>query len=296
MREELARYRQWLRRKSPSSSTLRHYTSDLELFFRFANKPPGEVTLRDVDGFIGHCQRQGHRPSTINRRLAALHSFYRFLAVESDAAPPNPVLPHRHYIRKGRHLPRDVEDHVLQRLFDVISDTRDRAIFLLMLRCGARVGEICALSLGDLYLQATPGGLPRLWLHGKGGYERVAYLSAQVLTALKAWLKVRPKVTDQAVFLNWWGRRLSVSGVQKRMEHYCRQAGLHICCHQLRHTFGRHLAEARVPVTTIQRLLGHHYLRSTEAYLNVSDGQTQDDYNAAMLKVTARLRLPGGTR
>jgi site-specific recombinase XerC len=87
-------------------------------------------------------------------------------------------------------------------------------MFLLMLRCGLRVSEIRNLSLNDLYLQAAPGALPRLWLHGKGGSQRVVYLSAQAQAALSAWMKIRPTFEDQAVFLNKFGKRFSVTGIQ----------------------------------------------------------------------------------
>jgi site-specific recombinase XerC len=105
-------------------------------------------------------------------------------------------------------------------------------MFLLMVRCGLRVSEVRNLSLGDLYLQPTPGSLPRLWLHGKNGSQRVAYLSAQALDALRDWLAVRPVVADQALFLNRFGRRFTVTGIQDRLAHYCRQAGVWITCHQ----------------------------------------------------------------
>jgi site-specific recombinase XerD len=293
---EVEQYQQWLRRKFPRTTTLRHYSNDIELFFTWVGKPPAAVTLRDVDAFIEHCLQLGHHSATINRRLAAVRGLYRFWAIESDEAPPNPVVPSRHFIPVGRPLPRDVEDAQLQHFFDAITAPRDRAIFLLMLRCGLRVGEICNLSMSDVYLQAAPGGLPRLRLHGKGGLERIVYLSAQPLAALKAWLKVRPKVDEPALFLNCFNRRLTVSGIQKRLAYYCHEVGIKIACHQFRHTFGRHLAEARVPVTTIQRLLGHARLRTTEVYIRLSDWQVQSDYQAAMQTVTQRLHVEGGAQ
>ncbi len=293
MLPEIESFQKWLRRKAPHTSTAMHYVSDLEIFFAWRDKPPGEVTLRDIDAFIENSQQQGHAIATINRRLAALRSFYAFLEIEQDDAPPNPVLPKRHFIRQGQHLPRDVEDGALERLFAVITNPRDRAMYLLMLRCGLRVSEIRNLSLGDLYLQPTPGSLPRLWLHGKGGSERVVYLSAQPLTALKAWLQVRPTVESQALFLNRFNQRLTVTGIQLKLAAYCHTAQVWITCHQFRHTFGRHLAEARVPVTSIQRLLGHARLRTTETYIHISDSQVQADYDAAMHTVVRRLPLDG---
>ena len=288
---ELAAFQNWLRRKSPHSSTPVHYASDLELFFAWAERPPGAITWREVDAFIEHCQAAGHAVASINRRLAALSSFFDFLGFEDSAAPANPVVPKRHYLRQPERLPRDLQDETVQQLFGVVDDARDRAMFMLMLRCGLRVGEVRNLELNDLYLQPAPGRLPRLWLRGKGRRERVAYLSAQPLAALQAWLQVRPAVTSPAVFVNRFGLALSVTGIQLRLAGYCHQAGVWVTCHQFRHTFGRHLAEARVPVTSIQRLLGHARLRTTETYIHLSDPQLQADYEAAMRAVLQRLPL-----
>jgi site-specific recombinase XerD len=291
MLSEIEQFQKWLRRKSPHSSTHIHYANDLVLFFAWLSKPVAEVSVRDVDAFIEHSQEKGHAIATVNRRLASLCSFYRFLAMMSDDAPINPVHPKRHFIRQGRRLPRDAQDDELRRLFSVIDSIRDRAIFLLMLRCGLRVGEIRNLSMSDLYLYSVSGGLPRLWLRGKGDKERVVYLSSQAMRFLEAWLEIRPNGNEQAVFVNRSGKRLTITGIQLQLESYCQQAGIWITCHQLRHTFGRHLVEARVPVTTIQKLMGHARLRTTEIYLHISDKQVQADYEAAMEQVMERLSL-----
>jgi site-specific recombinase XerC len=293
MLPEIERFQKWLRRKSPHTSTHIHYSSDVCLFFAWINKSVEDISVRDVDAFIENCQSCGHAIATVNRRLAALRTFYRFLAIETEDAPRNPVLPKRHFIRVGQRLPRDVQDKDLDKLFAVIAGPRDRAIFLLMLRCGLRVGEVRNLSLVDLYLEPFQGSLPRLWLHGKGGVQRVVYLSAQPLAALQVWLSIRPQTQDEAVFLNRFGRRLSVTGIQDRLAKYCRQAELWITCHQLRHTFGRHLTEAHMPVTSIQRLLGHARLRTTELYLHISDSQVQADYEAAMRQISQDLSPEG---
>jgi site-specific recombinase XerC len=291
MVSEIDSFVAWLRRRSPQSSTAVHYASDLKLFLAWLGKPFNEVQVRDIDAFIEHCQQEGHAIASINRRLCAIRAFYQFLYLFDADAPRNPVIPKRHFIRRGMQLPRDVQDSVLERLFAVITNLRDRAMFLLMLRCGLRVGEVRNLSMDDLYLQPASGSLPRLWLHGKGSYQRVAYLSAQPLAALNAWLEVRPSVRDEAVFLNRFGRRMSITGIQDRLASYCRKAGLWMTCHQFRHTFGRHLAEAHVPITSIQRLFGHVRLKSTEVYLHISDAQAQADYLAAMNEILRELPL-----
>jgi site-specific recombinase XerD len=293
MLPEIERFQKWLKRKAPHASTHIHYTNDLELFFAWLHKRPEEVKVQDVDHFIERCQAEGYALATINRRLAALRSFYHFLTVEAENAPRNPVIPKRHFIRLGQQLPRDIQDPLVEKLFAVITGPRDRAMFLLMLRCGLRVGEVRNLSLKDLYLEPAFGSLPRLWLHGKGGNQRVVYLSSQPLTALQVWLEIRPNTQDEAVFLNRFGHRMSVTAIQKRLGVYCRQAGIWITCHQLRHTFGRHLTEARTPVTTIQKLLGHARLQTTETYLHISDSQVQEDYEAAIAEINRALPLEG---
>jgi site-specific recombinase XerD len=297
MLPEIVRFIKWLRRRSPHATTSVEYTKDLRLFFDWVGKPPNEVTLRDVDAFIEHCQTDLHHAiATVNRRLAAIRSFYHFLDIESEDAPPNPVLPRRHFVNQGRRLPRDVQDADIARLFAVIESVRDRAMYLLMLRCGLRVAEVRDLSMGDLYLQPTPHSLPRLWVRGKNDSERVVYLSPQALAALQTWLAVRPKVADEAVFLSHFKTRLQVNSIQVALGRYCRKAGVWITCHQLRHTFARHLVEAGMPATTLQQLLGHQRIRTTQLYIHISNRKVQADYEAAMAQVMEQFSLEGGAR
>lgn len=100
-------------------------------------------------------------------------------------------------------------------------------------------------------------------------------------------MAVRPLGSDPAVFLNRSGHRLSVAGIQKCLATYCRQAEIWLTCHQLRHTFGRHLTEAQVPVTTTQQLLGHAQLRTTQIYTHLSNRQAQAEFDAAMAQIAS---------
>jgi len=117
----------------------------------------------------------------------------------------------------------------------------------------------------------------------------MAYLSPQVLTAVNEWLAVRPDSTDPALFLNRHKKRLGIGGIQRQLAVCCRQAGVHLTCHQLRHTFGRHLTEAQTPITTIQHLLGHSQLKTTQLYAHLANRQAQAEYDAAMATVAAWL-------
>jgi len=118
--------------------------------------------------------------------------------------------------------------------------------------------------------------------------------SSRLPLASKVWEVLSTLGSEQAVFVNRFGKRLTVTGIQLQLAGYCQRAGVWVTCHQFRHTFGRHLVEARVPVTTIQKLLGHAHLRTTEIYLHISDQQVQADYEAAMEQVMERLSLQGG--
>lgn len=289
MQPEIVRFKFWLQNRYPATTTPKHYFNDITLFFTMIQKPVYQIASPDIDLYIQACLRRKHKSTTINRRLAAIRCFYTFLGIEQEDAPSNPVIPNRHLLPTGRPLPRDARDEEIYQLFSVINQPRDQSIFLMMLRCGLRVSEVCKLSLADLYLYSSLGRMPRLIVNGKGNIQRVAYLSSQTVCGLLTWLRDRPKVKSQAVYLNKYNQRLTVSGIQDRLAGYCRQVGIWITCHQLRHTFGRHLTEAQVPLTSIQKLMGHAQLRATEVYLHISDLQVQQDYEVAMARLSKRL-------
>jgi integrase/recombinase XerD len=280
--EEFERY--WRRRK-PGTSTALHYSSDVRIFFTWAQHcSPDTVSVHDVDRFIEWQQSLGRAPTTITRRLIALHMFYDYLAYASDSEVSNPVVPRRHYLQRGRRLPRDVHEEVIQQLFEVIGDhVRDRCLFTLMLHAGLRVGEIVALRVGDV--QISGSRTPQVRLLGKGRRERIVYLSALAAQRLQVYLDTRAANASERVFLNQHGRPMSIAGVQWRLANYCRQAKIWITCHQLRHTFASRLIAADVPVTSVQKLLGHSSLRTTQLYIRIADTQVERDYHLGMQKL-----------
>lgn len=280
MYQELTQFKSWLKCQYPDSSASVHYSSDLALFFSFINKPPSSITPPDVDRFVTHSRQKRHSPSTINRRLSALRTFYYFLSITCDSPPACPIL-RRHRLRKSHPLPRDVSDSDIETLFAQIPHPRDKAIFLLMLDCGLRVSEVHHLSLDDIHFESPP----HLIVHGKGGQQRIVYLSPPAQEALQRWLTSRPVRNDRAVFISEHGKRLSVSGIQYRLKHYCEKGGIQLTCHQLRHSFGRRMAEAHLPLTSLQSLLGHRNVRTTQIYIRLSDVYLQAEYDCAISDV-----------
>jgi integrase/recombinase XerD len=282
MLPEIDRFVNWVRRRNPNAHTWRDYRADLKQFAAVVgDRPPEVVTFHDVDRFVAQQVARDLQPSTVNRRLAAIISFYIFLA-DDDPKLVCPVLPHRHGLKERQRLPRPVQEDDLRRFFDAIDDCRDRAMFLLMLRCGLRISEVANLQLADLYLEEQP---PRLVAHGKGSKERSVYLSPQAERALRAYLAERRPTPSDYVFLSYLGDGMSTTAIHKRLMVYRKEAGVSLTAHRLRHSFANDLLTADTPVTSIQKLLGHCWLETTQVYVDANDRQVQADYYAATEKL-----------
>jgi len=285
MHPELTQFESWLTCQYPHSSVRKHYISDLALFFSWAEKPPSAVTFHDVDEYIHHSLSKGLSPLTVNRRLSSLRTFYYFLCIVNDDSMPCPVIAKRHFLRKPQPLPRDASEEQIKIIFAHIHNPRDKAIFTLMLECGLRVGEVRNLSIEDVLLDNPP----RLRVHGKGDKQRIAYLSPPAKEVLNNWLTSRPTTKSRAVFISEQGKRLSVSGIQFILKEYCRETGVHITCHQLRHTFGRRMTEAKLPIAALQKLFGHRSPRTTQRYIHLVNWFLRDEYNHAIKRVMESL-------
>jgi site-specific recombinase XerD len=288
--DAIINYRRFLKRRNCSRYTLRNYMSTLKGFVIWISEPIEQVTARTVLAFIDHLLDQHLSPKSINCYLDGIRGFYDYLIDEENIQIVNPVK--RGYVLKlSRPLPRYLRDEEIPRLFAVIDNKRDRAIFMLMLRCGLRVEEVAQLTVGAL-------DLPRSQLfvyRGKGAKDRVVYLSRDAQQALLEYLKSRSFSRMKRVFLVDKGRckgnPISVRGIQKRMEQYARKAGLKVCCHQLRHTMATQLLNADADLVTIQDLLGHSRIKTTQRYCQVSNLKVQRDYQQAISKVIERHAL-----
>jgi integrase/recombinase XerD len=155
-------------------------------------------------------------------------------------------------------------------------------MFTLMLRCGLRIGEVAALQLTDLYLEED---YPRMVVRGKGSSQRAVYLSPQAVRILRDYLAVRPSATSDSLFLSYQLKGLSTHAIHMRLLHYRKQAGLTFTAHRLRHSFANDLLNADMPITSIQKLLGHRWIETTQVYVAANDKQVQADYFAACDKL-----------
>jgi site-specific recombinase XerD len=291
-REQFAHY---LHRCYGDRSTPKHYLNDLDLFIRqIEDKAPEQVTVRDIDDFIDNQMEKQLKPATINRRIASLHTFFEYLASEEpDKVWPNPVNRRRHALKQGQSLPRDASEAEVNALFAVIDDARDRAMFGLMVGTGLRVGEVVTLQRRWLEEPTETGQMARLRLIGKGRKERIDWVTPYWYGIVSQWLVVRPKAESDTLFLNQHQRPLSVAGVQYRLKQYCQRAGIHLTCHQLRHTFARRLAEQRMPIESISKLLGHAQIQTTQRYTAGADPDLRDEFMETMNRIeTASVPAP----
>lgn len=159
-----------------------------------------------------------------------------------------------------------------------------------MVRAGLRVDEVVKLQLSDLQ-PVDSTGLARLRVCGKGDKDRVVWLTPEACNQVQNWLQARPHVEGAYMFLDQHGRLLSVAGVQFRLKQHCERAGVHLTCHQLRHTFARRLAEQGMPIDSLARLLGHSDLQTTQRYIDGADPTVRADFLKAMQDLDQRLQL-----
>ncbi len=291
MDQSLLRFEQYLKRQFNHSSTAKHYLSDLRIFScQIGKKSPDKITPLDVDQFVDGQITAGLKPTSINRRLASLHTFFEFLASEDFSKEwPNPVIWRRHRLKTGTQLPRDISDGDVTQLFSVIDSARDRAIFSLMIGAGLRVGEVVKLRLDHIEKPAEANQFAKLRVYGKGSKEQIVWLTATLWCELETWLGERPPVNHDYLFINHHGKPLSVSGVQYRLKRYCEMVGVTLSCHQLRHTFAPRLVENGLPVDSLAQLLGHSQLHTTQRYIDGADPTLRAEFVTAMSQLERRL-------
>jgi len=231
---------------------------------------------------------QGLAVTTINRRLNAIKRFFDFLVIEQERLQSNPIKP-SHRLRQGRPLPKKLSSAQVTGLFAQIKNRVDRALFLLMLRCGLRVSEVAHLKVNDIDWEQKA----LLVEQGKGRKDRWVYLSADALESLHEGLQLRPAVVPgDYFFCNQKRRRpLSVKAIQKKMEHYAQAAQIEASCHSRRHTFASNLLEEGAAIVSIKEFLGHESITASERYARLSNQQIKQTYLQTIKKVIAKTRV-----
>jgi integrase/recombinase XerD len=274
-----------------SRNTLDAYRTDLQQLGEFLDRRLVDPIA--VDGpllaeFISELAdgRDGRRPvaaTTLQRKVACLRSFYRHLRREGllDSDPTSDLRPPRSRVRLPRVLSRDQVNSLLaQPKGTGNAALRDRALLETMYACGLRASEAITLKLSEL---DTDAGV--LIAHGKGSKERLVPIGSKALETLRVYLKrARPALVgirdEPHVFLNLRGHQLSRQGLYKIVQRHARAAGLdsRMSPHTLRHTFATHLLAGGCDLRSLQEMLGHADIGTTQIYTHLSSERLRDVY------------------
>ncbi|TDI41813.1 MAG: tyrosine recombinase XerC [Acidobacteria bacterium] len=277
--------------RDASPATQRSYRSDLDDFCcwlqqDFSGVPaPDKVDRLTVRGYLAALHRRELTKRTIARHLATLRTFFRWLVREGylEIDPTVGLASPRREQRLPRHLPVDEVAAILEAPDeDKPLGLRDRAVLETLYASGCRVSELTGLDCQDLTLKE---GLVRLM--GKGRKERIVPLGSKARAALRKWLGVRDSLrlslSSPALFLNYRGGRLTDRSVRRVLNSALQKAAIsgRISPHGLRHSFATHLLNAGADLRSIQELLGHASLATTQQYTHVSLEHVMKTYRAA---------------
>ena len=291
--DSIVQFEAFLKRRFPGSRTAKDYVSDVRQLERACPKEWRDVTMHDIDTFVDQQRQAGRSAATVKRRVAALKTFFDFLAEESGELKwDNPVRFKRHAGKQPRRLPRDLSNEKIEHLYGRIESARDRAWFVLMWRAGLRVGEVASLKVTDVLTPAVNEQAAQLKVKGKGQKERIVLLSADAYAVLAEWLACRPKGDKLEVFLNERGQPLKANGIAWLLKGYGQQVEMHVSPHQLRHTFARQVTEAGMPITSLSKLLGHEQISTTQIYTAGADPHLREAYQQAMVQMASPSAIP----
>lgn len=277
-----------------SRRTVHEYEADLRLFFEFFTpyledgltlEGMDERTLREFLSYL-RLQRD-YTPQGLNRKIACLKSYFRFLEKEGHirSSPMDRI----RSARGGRLLPKVLSQDEVERILRTACErmaekpgewgpVRDRAILELFYATGIRLAELVGLNLSDLNLPEKT-----LLVTGKGNKQRMVFLNEAALAAVSTWLACRPRTRTDALFLNRFRDRLSRRAVELMFDKIKAEAGLEKAAspHTLRHSFATHMLEGGSDLVTIQELMGHQSLSTTQVYTNLSRERMRAVYESS---------------
>lgn len=286
--EMIDKFSMFMKRRSYSDRTIKNYTSNIKNFCEWVDLRIDRVTSEVIYEYLGCLHNRRLKPKSINCILTGIRKFFDFLYYEEKIKITNPVKP-AYRQREPKPLPRFLRDQEIKILMDSIKSRRDRAMCMIMLRCGLRVGEVAKLTFRAIDFEHR-----RIFVfNGKGPKDRIVYFSSDTCQAIKDYLHVRPPTYAKRLFLvekgPYRGKPLSLRGIQKRLEYYAKKTGITVSCHRLRHTMATQLLNADAMLVSVQELLGHNSIISTQRYCKVSNKKAREDYFKAMKLIMYKL-------
>ena len=283
----LRRYVQYLcLERSYSKNTLDAYRRDLQkllVFYADNHIDYRTVTLEQLDQFAGQLREEGIQARSVARILSGVRSFYRFLTLEKEVEQDPTELLESPQI--GKHLPEVLSVEEIDSIISVIDVSkpegiRDRAIIEVLYGCGLRISELCNLRISQLYLEDK-----YIRVKGKGSKERLVPIEGVAIDRVREWLvtrmgcKVKPSEEDYVFVSLTRGSRLSRISLFVYIKDYAERAGIkkNISPHTFRHSFATHLLEGGANLRSIQMMLGHEDISTTEIYMHIDKSKLRTE-------------------
>jgi integrase/recombinase XerD len=274
-------------RRNCKANTLRQAAISLEQFLSFfanrGNTVLEQLSREDIEAFVEDMQDRGSKLTTVNTRLRNVYAFIRFLIMEYKVVSWE-LMERKIKLKLPDRLPRAIDPQHLDQLLGAIDDCRDRALILLLLRSGMRIGELLNCKLQDIDLNEQK---ILIYQSDKTSVGRAVYYSADAQQALLAWLRVRD-AHKQYLFYGQKDKPLCYEAARAIFQRCLQKADLQssgYTLHCLRHSFATGLLNAKMPLECLRVLLGHSNLEITRRYARLSDKTREQEYFAAMDRI-----------
>lgn len=288
-KEHIEQYLRHQYRRNFQANTIRSSYTALSSFFRFLKEIGRggikEIEKADLEAFVEHEQDRGMKLSTVSLRLAQVKAFLRFMIDKGDISED--VFPWKLTIKMPEPLPRAMDPDDVDKLLAVKVSVRDRAMVLLLLRTGMRIGELLRTRVIDANMEERK---ILIYESEKNQRGRVVYFSDDSKAALEAWMKER-KQRYELIFYGLKGRPLSYQAARMMFVKYLDKAGFShkgYTLHCLRHTYATDLINARIPLECLEKLMGHSRLGVTRRYAMLTDKTREEEYFKAMAIIERR--------
>jgi integrase/recombinase XerD len=290
-KEHIEEYLRHQYRRNFQANTIRGSYTGLSYFFKFIKEMGkggiNEIEKSDLEAFVENEQDRGIKISTVKLRLAQVKAFLRFMIDKGDISED--VFPWKLTIKMPEPLPRAIDADDVGKLLAVKGNVRDRAIILLLLRTGMRIGELLRTRVIDVNMEEQK---ILIYEGEKNRRGRAVYFSDDARAALEAWMKERKKWYE-LIFYGLKGRPLSYQAARMMFVKYLDKAGLSqkgYTLHCLRHTYATDLINAMMPLECLEKLMGHSRLGVTRRYAMLSDKTREKEYFKAMAIIERRER------
>lgn len=289
--KHLEEYLRYQYRRNFQANTIRASYSSLSCFMKFlkgiGRRGIEDITKNDLEAFVEQEQDNGLKISSVKSRLATAKAFLRFMIDRGDVRED--VFPWKLIIKMPEPLPRAIDPDDVEKLLAVKGIMRDRAMTLLLLRTGMRIGELLRTRMIDVNMAEQK---ILIYEGEKNRRGRAVYFSDDAKVALEDWIKER-KPGHELIFFGYKGRPLSYEAARTIFIKYLDKAGLShkgYTLHCLRHTYATDLINARMPLECLEKLMGHSRLGVTRRYAMLTDKTREEEYFKAMSIIERRER------